>query len=640
MNLRKWVSYALMLTIVNVFSQDMSLSALLIDKSLIKNANAVLIVDDTKIELSSIDNVKHNYKRVVTILNKNGLSHIGAYISYDNSLNIKKLEAIIYDKLGNEIKKVRKSDFIDVSSVSGGSLYEDSRVKYLEYTPTEYPFTVEYSFETTSKNSGYIASWRPLEGYFISTKNSTYEIIHNNISQFNLKEKNFKNLDITNLSSDGVLKYEAKNIKAIKPESFSPPLREIGPRLLISLQNFHYEGYNGIADDWENLGKWMYNQLLVGRNQVSEKTKTDILNLVKGISDPIEKAKIVYKYVQDNTRYISVQEGIGGIQPIDALDVDNVKYGDCKGLTNYTKALMDIVGVESNYARVYGSSGYPISVDEEFISFVGQTNHVILNLPNDGNPIWLECTSQKVPFGHIANFTDDRDVFVITPEGGRIEHTKAYTSKENYLSTTAEIVFTENGGMSAEINSKSGGTQYDERLSYVIDSDQKDRDKYYKEYWDYINGLSLDAIEIKNDRDTIEILETIKASSPKYAVTAGEKLLINPNIFNRHTYIPPRYSERKLPFVIERGFYDLDEYIINLPKGYKLETGMQPEEITSQFGVYKASLEVISDTKVKYKRSLEFNKGEFNKEAYNDYRSFIRNIAKADKTSIVLNKSI
>jgi hypothetical protein len=36
--------------------------------------------------------------------------------------------------------------------------------------------------------------------------------------------------------------------------------------------------------------------------------------------------------------------------------------------------------------------------------------------------IWLECTSQITPFNYIANFTDDRDVFGLTHEGGKIIH--------------------------------------------------------------------------------------------------------------------------------------------------------------------------------------------------------------------------
>ena len=78
----------------------------------------------------------------------------------------------------------------------------------------------------------------------------------------------------------------------------------------------------------------------------------------------IGKAKKIYQYVQDNTRYISVQVGIGGMQPITAKEVDLVKYGDCKGLTNYTKSLLDIVGVKSNYTRLYASASNQISVDK------------------------------------------------------------------------------------------------------------------------------------------------------------------------------------------------------------------------------------------------------------------------------------
>mgnify|MGYP001126063175 FL=1 len=95
-------------------------------------------------------------------------------------------------------------------------------------------------------------------------------------------------------------------------------------------------------------------------------------------------------------RYISVQIGIGGWKPISAEEVDENKYGDCKGLTNYTKALLRTVGIESNYCVV--SAGSEIKdISEDFPSMQG--NHVILNIPQEGkSDLWLECTSQDTPF--------------------------------------------------------------------------------------------------------------------------------------------------------------------------------------------------------------------------------------------------
>jgi len=94
-----------------------------------------------------------------------------------------------------------------------------------------------------------------------------------------------------------------------------------------------------------------------------------------------------------------------------------------------------------------------------------------------------------------------------------------------------------------------------------------------------------------------------------------------------------------LPFVIERGFYDQDEYEIQLPEGFSIESLPENKEIETKFGVYKMSLEKINDSQIIYKRSLEINKGNYPKEDYKAYRSFRRKLAKADKTSFVLNKT-
>ena len=69
------------------------------------------------------------------------------------------------------------------------------------------------------------------------------------------------------------------------------------------------------------------------------------------------------------------------------------------------------------------------SVEKDFSSMQG--NHAILNIPNNGNDIWLECTSQTIPFGFLGDFTDDRDVLVVTPEGGIIKRTPAYLNEDN-----------------------------------------------------------------------------------------------------------------------------------------------------------------------------------------------------------------
>ena len=113
------------------------------------------------------------------------------------------------------------------------------------------------------------------------------------------------------------------------------------------MTEYALKGVKGRAKNWKEFGKWRYDYLKNGNDQLSESIISEIQDLVKGIESPIDRAKKVYQYVQNKTRYISIQEDIGGWVPIPALEVHKSGYGDCKGLTNYTKALMDAANVKS-----------------------------------------------------------------------------------------------------------------------------------------------------------------------------------------------------------------------------------------------------------------------------------------------------
>jgi transglutaminase-like putative cysteine protease len=615
-----------------VNAQDESLLiALTIPTELRENANAVVRNDDINITIAAYNKMVYTNKRVVTILNSSADNKHGAVMGYDKNISIKKLEAKIYNSFGKEIKKIKKNDFEDVSAVDGGTLYSDSRVKYLNYTPTSYPYTVVFETEVEYNSTAFIPGWRPIEGFYTSTENASYKVVNPSGIEVKMKTTNFENFNIKKTND---FEYSAQMLKSIKPEAYSPDFAFYAPTLKVALNKFYYEGYSGESKNWLELGKWMYDELLVNRTQLSEQTKDEIKLLVDGVNDTIEKAKIVYKYVQERTRYISVQEGIGGIQPIDASQVDKVKYGDCKGLTNYTKALMDVVGVKSYYSRVYGSSGV-VDVDKDFVTFLGQTNHVILNIPNGNDDIWLECTSQTLPFGYNANFTDDRDVFVITPEGGKIVHTKVYKTEDNLLQTNATIKLEDTGDFEAVVLINSKGTQYGYHEG-IQRQTHKNQELHYKNEWSHINALNISAMEYHNDKDNIVFKEEVKVNSERYASKAGNRLLLQPNFFNRIENVPTRYDNRLLPFELERGFVDVDSYEIILPDTLEVETLMNEVNISNKFGEYSASIVQNENNKLVYTRKFLLHKGFYEKEDYEAYRAFWLEVVKNDKSKIVL----
>ena len=402
----------------------------------------------------------------------------------------------------------------------------------------------------------------------------------------------------------------------------------------LAVERFHFNGVDGQAKNWLEFGDWIQNSLLQGRSEVSQKTKQQILDLVKGVEDSIERAKKVYQYVQDNTRYISVQVGIGGIQPIPAIEVDQLKYGDCKGLTNYTQSLLDIAGVTSYYTVVEAGKDI-IDFDEDFAS-LEQGNHIILCIPNDGNMVWLDCTSQIQPFGFIGDFTDNRNVLIVKPNDSKILKTTLYPDNLNYQKTKAIININNDASIDSEIIIKTNGIQYDNRF-FIERESKKNIVKYYKNYWRNVNNLEVLKYSFKNDRDEVEFTEFINIFARNYGSVTGDRLIFSPNAFNKNTFIPSRYRDRKLQLEIQRGYLDEDDFQITIPDGYEIEALPKDVSIKNKFGEYEMKIENINN-KIIYKRKLLINKGDYPKEEYESYRNFRKKVSKSDNLKIVLKK--
>lgn len=624
-----------LLLTISSFSQTNKLSSLSVPPHLKENANAVFRDNSIEITIEAVDRMLVKNRQVVTVLNKKGNVDARIVEAYDDDTKITKLSAKIYDAFGNEIKKYTKNKFIDISAVSGGTLYSDSRVKYIDYIPVAYPYTLVFESEYRTSSTGFIPRWIPNNGYYVGVEKSTY-ILNNPLKiKLRTKEKSFKGYPIENLSTGVNLHYVIKNQKALKPENLSSSYLEYMPHLMVASNEFALKKVTGRASNWKEFGEWMHRKLIQDRDILDVSTIEKIKSLVADITDPIEKAKIVYKFVQDKTRYISVQVGIGGWEPIAANQVDQVGYGDCKGLTNYTKALLDAVGVKSYFTLVYAQQKRNIVKD--FSSMQG--NHAILNIPNNGNDIWLECTSQTIPFGFLGDFTDDRDVLVITPEGGIIKRTPAYFNEDNLQTIDGSIQLFENGSVKASLERVSHGIQYDQKSRYDSMSEEDLKKHYKTKDWSYNNNLEINSVALENDKDSVVFTEKMKTSITDYATINENDYLFRVNMFNRDTNVPKRYRDRTLPLKISRGYQDIDQYSYVIPKGYTFAGLPEEKNITTKFGSYKVSFTIIDATTFIYKKSLLIKAGDYPKEDYKDYRKFRKSIARYENLRISLIKT-
>ncbi len=421
---------------ITLLANDGDYAVSKIAPALLKNANAVLRLEELRFEIISTKETRLKNHYVITILNEKG-DHWAEFSEYyDKHRELSSVEGILYDAYGKQLKRIKKKDLEDLSGVSGGTLMADDRIKRHNFYYRVYPYTIEYDIEIENKSTLFFPMWSPQGGEGLSVENSSMSIVSD--PNYQVRYKAFSYVGVPAITAEKnakVITWSSKNMNAIIREPYSPQWHEITTVVIFGPTDFQMDDYKGNMKNWQDFGKFVYS-LKQGREQLPDNVKQAIHSIADNISNPKEKIARLYEYMQKNTRYISIQLGIGGWQPFAASDVAAKGYGDCKALTNYMYSILKEAGIRSYYSliRAGRSANY---ITEDFPS--QQFNHVILSVPVLNDTVWLECTSQTMPAGYLGDFTSDRPALLIDENGGKMVRTPKYSMKENLQARNVKV---------------------------------------------------------------------------------------------------------------------------------------------------------------------------------------------------------
>jgi hypothetical protein len=602
-----------------------------ISTELTQGASVVIRNESLNLNVKSQTSATMSYKAVITILSKNGEDQAWMSEYYDKFSSIYNLKAAMYDAKGTKLKTYKSSDFKDRSLTDDGTMYDDNRVKSLRFLSAEYPFTIEYSYE--KDYNGYLAfpSWSPVASYALSVEKSNYTLqVPLNLSFKYLKNAALKT-DSSQIDQRMVYHWAAEKLAAIEYEPMSVGRKEVTPWVQASPNQFTYDNSTGNVESWKNLGTWLYG--LTGNLQsLPESTKAAVRSMVETAKSDKEKIAILYKYLQKNTRYVSVQLGIGGFRPISAEKVAAVNYGDCKALSNYMKALLLAVDIKSNLVVVGASMP---SLNPNYASF-GQSNHMILCVPGVKDTTWLECTSQHMPVGFLGSSTSAKTVLLITEEGGKLANTPTYRPKENFQKRSTKVTLDEQGSADIEIQTHYGACQFENAFAMML-KDPTDQRKELLESLGIANMEIVSANYIQPQQNVPELKESIKLKCSQLLTQGGDKLFLTLNILNRNESVPRKVDNRRTSFSVAFGYDDTDEVVYVLPKGYKAEYLPPNVTIESEFGTY-SSKAIVKDNTIIYTREKQMNSKKYPPEKYKDAVEFYKKIYLADKQKAILTK--
>jgi hypothetical protein len=598
--------------------------------------NVDVVIREDQMIFRIISKNKSNYlvHFVVTILNEKGNHYAKKSVGYDKLSKIVDFNGFAYDASGKQIKKLRNSEIYDHAANDGFSLFSDNRVKSANLEQSTYPYTVEFEYEIQNE---YLYS---IPGSFFggeksSTQHGSYQLIFPSELTPSFKAINFTANPKREKLSDGnqSITWTIENVMPIKFEPNGPAPEDIISQIMAAPSKFEYEGYEGDMSSWRNYGKW---NLLLNKNHddLPEPTKQKMREMVKHLTSTEQKVRAIYEYLQNKTRYVSIQLGIGGLQPFPASVVDQTGYGDCKALSNYTIALLKEAGVKGFYT-IINAGEHETNLKTDFPSH--QFNHVIVSVPNEKDTIWLECTSQINPFGFQGSFTEDRWALMITEDGGKLVRTINYRPEQNQQSRSAQVALELSGNAKAKIKTTYSGIQYESFNGIMNNSDEQ---RKWIENNTEIPNFSLNSFSMKEIKDKIpSAIVNTDLTLNRYATVSGKRLFITPNLMNKISRVPEKIIDRKTEVVRRTNYLDIDTVQFSVPESLYPEFLPEPVKINSKFGEYEASFK-FDTGKVTYIRRMKVWKGRFPKETYNELVDFYKNVSKADNIKLVfLNKT-
>lgn len=606
----------------------------LIPDSLRKKADVVKREEEYILTIKSPSEYTLAEKHVYTILNAAAASYANYKTYYGKFNRINSVSAKLYNSMGKEIKHTKKNDWKDYSAYDGFSLLSDARYKENEFYSSDYPYTVAYEEEDSHSGTQGFPAWMPQGSPAMAVQSSKFTIIAPSDYLVRYRQLNFNTAPI--ITQKGIIKiytWEIKNLPAKKYEASAPPFTEIAPVVFFAPSEFEVQGYSGNMTTWNDYGKFMY-QLIKDRDVLPVDIKNKVHELTDALKSDKEKIFVLYDFLQKNTRYISIQLGIGGWQPFEASYVAEKKYGDCKALSNYMIALLKEAGLKGKYVEIYGGSSPPAFIDDFSFS---QFNHVISCVPLLKDTVWLECTSQTASAGYMGSFTGNRKALLIDETGGHLVNTPVYKAADNLQVRIVKAVADAEGNLLAEINNVYTGLQQDFPHALMLDASKEQREKYLNQlfYLPTYRVIKNNYIEHKGIIPSVD--EYLQIELKNYAAISGKRFFINPNIFGGATEKLLPDTARQYDYIIKDAYRDIDSVEIKIPHGYKPEMLQKDILLQTKFGKYISSVKFMDD-KIIYYRMMEQNTGRFATKEFNDLVKFYDQVFKADRNKLVLVK--
>ncbi|MBK8925670.1 MAG: DUF3857 and transglutaminase domain-containing protein [Crocinitomicaceae bacterium] len=540
-------------------------------------------------------------------------------------------------------RKLKPEDFRTIDSEpSSWVFHDDDKEMIFDLVELRAGYRSIISHTKKLKKPEFFDSFHLISGFPLVK--STVSISFPQSVNINFYERAFGKYNIK--KSDSTVKgirtvvWEMGETPAYKSEEGSTAISNHIPHILAQITSYQFNGQTKeLIGNVEQLHAFFEEFLLQKDDESNRKEINEVTTkLIEEKQTDEEKIDTIYKWVQDNIKYIAFEDGINGYVPRACSEVMKNRYGDCKDMSNLLVEMLTFAGVKNAFIAWVGTRDIPYQMSE--IPSPLTCNHVICVVEKeDGSYYYLDATGSEMGHELPPSGIQEKEILVhMGPGKFKLYKVPAVAAETNYFKTVITYTFDENDSLRGSGVDYLGGYERESESYSLKNLEQEDLYDYVKDMTlGGRNRYTLLKYQMENVEDNNKELILRYDFSVDNLFTKHENdyimnpLLFKPRVtqFNAEDYKQERKKNHHRTVQYE--------YHFNIPAGFKLTYIPQGVDHVHDLFEFHSSYALEGNTLV-IKAGYLYRTLAVTPDLFDEWNAFSDAMNKSDAQNIILQK--
>ncbi len=556
------------------------------------NANYARLLDLGNVTVKSDGTVVARYRMTYKLYNERARDLAEVNLPYNSSFQELHVVSARTIKKDGTIVNVKRGDIRTTAQAGDYLMYDDAQGYGFSMPGIEDGCVIDYTWEEITHPMLMPGQFFTYWGFNGPEPVGVSRYVLHAPAEKPLKFKTYNDdslKPVITTSLDGKTRtytWEVKNAKPLNLEPSMPNYNDVHTWMEVSS-----------LDSWQDIAKWFWT-LQSPQAKPTEPIKKTVGTLIAGKQTDEEKARAIYDWVANRTRYVGLEFGISAFKPHAASEVHDKLYGDCKDKATLLVTMLELAGIKASPVLLHADEHRAI---DQGLPTLNAFNHCIALAQVGGKEVWLDATAETCAYGDIPASDRGSRVLVVSEGKGEFKTIPTYSAADNGMTVHTDIAINPEGGADTKVDFTMRG-EAGQGMRYRAKAYTPDQRKQMMNAMAQrlSTGATMKGFDLPDgiDKNGPYVMK-LSAAAPNFAKKTSSLLLLPVGLGTSGSERANPYTqeERFWPIVEENASQTESVTVFHLPDGYVIEDIPADVNLVGPLQEYHRKIEKSTDGK-------------------------------------------